>query len=112
MEKIGLFWGSNTGNQEEATNFLTDYMKSEGYEIDLYNIAETPPGKGGEIQLTDALHMMARQNRVIGFKFEGRRIDTGNALGLLHASMYQAFNTPDMKEDFLNLLEEFLPKKS
>ena len=29
MEKIGLFWGSNTGNQEEATNFLTDYMKSE-----------------------------------------------------------------------------------
>ena len=34
MKKIGLFWGSNTGNQEEATNFLTDYMKSEGYEID------------------------------------------------------------------------------
>ena len=33
MEKIGLFWGSNTGNQEEATNFLTDYMKSEGYEM-------------------------------------------------------------------------------
>ena len=45
MEKIGLFWGSNTGNQEEATNFLTDYMKSEGYEIELYNIAETPPAK-------------------------------------------------------------------
>ena len=45
MEKIGLFWGSNTGNQEEATNFLTDYMKSEGYDIDLYNIAETPPAK-------------------------------------------------------------------
>ena len=45
MEKIGLFWGSNTGNQEEATNFLTDYMKSEGYEIELYNISETPPAK-------------------------------------------------------------------
>tara|TARA_A100001011_G_scaffold202380_1_gene210760 strand:+ start:127 stop:642 length:516 start_codon:yes stop_codon:yes gene_type:complete len=45
MKKIGLFWGSNTGNQEEATNFLTDYMKSEGYEIELYNIAETPPAK-------------------------------------------------------------------
>ena len=45
MEKIGLFWGSNTGNQEEATNFLTDYMKSEGYDIDLYNIADTPPAK-------------------------------------------------------------------
>jgi len=28
MEKIGLFWGSNTGKQEEATNFLADYLKS------------------------------------------------------------------------------------
>ena len=45
MEKIGLFWGSNTGNQEEATNYLTDYMKGEGCEVDLYNIAETPPVK-------------------------------------------------------------------
>ena len=53
MEKIGLFWGSNTGNQEEATNFLTDYMKSEGYEIDLYNIAETPPAKMLDYKKTD-----------------------------------------------------------
>ena len=45
MEKIGLFWGSNTGNQEEATNYLTDYMKGEGCEVDLFNIAETPPVK-------------------------------------------------------------------
>ena len=43
MEKIGLFWGSNTGNQEEATNYLTDYMKGEGCEVDLFNISETPP---------------------------------------------------------------------
>ena len=45
MNKIGLFWGSNTGNQEEATNYITDYMKGEGCEVDLYNIAETPPVK-------------------------------------------------------------------
>ena len=45
MNKIGLFWGSNTGNQEEATNYITDYMKGEGCEVDLYNIAETPPAK-------------------------------------------------------------------
>ena len=45
MEKIGLFWGSNTGNQEEATNFLADYLKSEGYQLDLYNIVDTPPSK-------------------------------------------------------------------
>ena len=43
MEKIGLFWGSNTGNQEEATNFLSDYLKSEGYQLVLYNIVGSCP---------------------------------------------------------------------
>ena len=33
MEKIGMFWGSNTGNQEEAAGFLKEYMESEGFEI-------------------------------------------------------------------------------
>jgi hypothetical protein len=50
MEKIGLFWGSNTGNQEEATNFLSDYLKSEGYELDLYNIVDTIPSKMLELK--------------------------------------------------------------
>ncbi len=70
-------------------------------------LEDTPPGKGGEIQLTDALHMLARMNKVVGFKFEGKRVDTGNALGLLHASMYQAFHRPDMRDAFLELLKEF-----
>ena len=45
MEKIGLFWGSNTGNQEEAAGFLKDFMESEGVEMDEYNIADTDPSK-------------------------------------------------------------------
>ena len=45
MEKIGLFWGSNTGNQEEAAGFLKEYMESEGAQIDEYNIADTDPKK-------------------------------------------------------------------
>ena len=40
MEKIGMFWGSNTGNQEEASGFLKDFMESEGIEMDEYNIAD------------------------------------------------------------------------
>lgn len=75
-------------------------------------LAETPPGKGGEIQLTDALHMLAKMNRVIGFQFEGRRIDTGNALGLLQASMFQAYNRPEMRDRFLTMLQEFIPQPS
>ena len=38
-----MFWGSNTGNQEEAAGFLKEYMISEGFEIDEYNIAEQEP---------------------------------------------------------------------
>ena len=41
METIGLFWGSNTGNQEEASVFLKDYMVAEGFKIDELNIVDT-----------------------------------------------------------------------
>ena len=34
MEKIGLFWGSTTGNQEEASELLQELMEAEGYEVD------------------------------------------------------------------------------
>ena len=73
-------------------------------------LEETPPGMGGEIQLTDALHMMARMNRVIAYKFEGDRFDTGNALGLLHASMYQAYHRPNMNKQFLDIIAKFAEK--
>ena len=45
MEKIGLFWGSNTGNQEDAVKFLQEYLESEGYTLELFNIADTDPAK-------------------------------------------------------------------
>ena len=70
-------------------------------------LEETPPGKGGEIQLTDALHMLARMNKVVGFKFDGKRIDTGNAMGLLHASMYQAYHRPETRAKLMELIQEF-----
>ena len=38
MAKIGMFWGSNNGNQEEAAGFLKDYLVEEGCEIDEFNI--------------------------------------------------------------------------
>ena len=45
MKTIGLFWGSNTGNQEEAVGFLKDYMVAEGCKIEEFNIADTEPSK-------------------------------------------------------------------
>ena len=70
-------------------------------------LSQTPPGKGGEIQLTDAIHMLARQDKVTGYKFDGNRFDTGNCLGLLRASMYQASIRPDTKHGFAAILKEF-----
>ena len=45
MDKIVMFWGSNTGNQKEAAGFLKEYMESEVIEVDEYNIADTDPDK-------------------------------------------------------------------
>jgi UTP--glucose-1-phosphate uridylyltransferase len=70
-------------------------------------LSMTPPGKGGEIQLTDALHMLARRKQALGFKFEGDRFDTGNALGLLHATMYQAARRSDTRAEFEKILDGF-----
>ena len=71
-------------------------------------LEETPPGTQGEIQLTDGIHMLARQGRVVGYRFDGERFDTGNALGLLRASMYQALKRPELRTTFLEIFGEFL----
>ena len=68
-------------------------------------LEQTPPGKGGEIQPTDALHMLARKNKMLGFAFDGRRFDTGNALGLLCASMFKAAQ-PELREGLIKMIDE------
>lgn len=57
-------------------------------------LSRTPPGKGNEIQLTDALSIMLGQHRIIGCEFEGTRYDTGTPLGLLKASIDMALSDP------------------
>jgi UTP--glucose-1-phosphate uridylyltransferase len=51
-------------------------------------IAETAPGKGGEIQITDALLSMAKQGKVIAYKFKGKRFDCGSVDGFVQATNY------------------------
>ena len=71
MEKIGMFWGSTTGNQEEAAKFLTDYMVSEGFEIDSYDIKSTDPSKMLDYSqlLLDVQHGMLESCKKTGKKF-------------------------------------------
>ncbi len=56
---------------------------------DIFDILEhTPPGKGGEIQITDALMELASQGKVLACRFRGRRFDCGNVDGFVEATNY------------------------
>jgi UTP--glucose-1-phosphate uridylyltransferase len=54
---------------------------------DIFDILrETKPGKGGEIQITDALMEQAKEGKVIAFKFKGKRFDCGSVDGFVEAT--------------------------
>ena len=56
---------------------------------DIFDILrETKPGKGGEIQITDALLEQAKQGKVIAYKFDGKRFDCGSVDGFVEATNY------------------------
>jgi UTP--glucose-1-phosphate uridylyltransferase len=56
---------------------------------DIFDILrDTPAGKGGEIQITDALLEQAKEGRVIAYKFEGKRFDCGSIDGFVEATNY------------------------
>ena len=63
-------------------------------------LEQTKPGKGGEIQLTDALRVMARCENVYAYSFTGKRYDTGNKLGYLKAVVEFALRREDLGERF------------
>ena len=59
-------------------------------------LAETPPGREGEIWLMDALHRLAQQEPVYAYQYEGERFDTGRPIGLLRASIALALRREDL----------------
>ncbi len=76
---------------------------------DIFDILKnTKPGKGGEIQLTDALNELAQQRLVQAYEFEGYRYDVGNKLGFLKATVEFALKRDDLGRDFKKYLEELI----
>lgn len=74
---------------------------------------KTPPGRGGEIQLTDALRTLATRSSdeggpVHGVLFRGRRYDTGNKLEYLRTVVQFASERPDLAAEFMPWLREFV----
>ena len=73
---------------------------------DVFSILEeTKPGKGGEVQLTDALRVMAHNENVYACAFEGRRYDVGSKEGFLEATVEYALRRSDLGPGFAAYLK-------
>lgn len=59
-------------------------------------LQDTPPGRGGEIQLTDAIQTLAAQGRVDAFRYEGRRYDCGSKIGYVEATLDFSVRHPEI----------------
>ncbi len=73
-------------------------------------LEETKPGAGGEIQLTDALCMLAKKEKMYAYDFIGRRYDVGSKQGYLEATVEFALKRPDLKDEFLSYLKNTVAK--
>jgi UTP--glucose-1-phosphate uridylyltransferase len=68
-------------------------------------LANLPPGKGGEIQLTDGLSQLVKERKVFGCEFEGDRYDIGDKFGFVRATVAYALKRPDLKDKVLEYLK-------
>jgi len=78
---------------------------------DIFDIlAKAKPGKGGEIQLTDAINLLLQKRPVYGYLFEGKRYDAGDKLGYLKATVDFALKNKELAGDFGKYLLEVAKK--
>ncbi len=73
-------------------------------------LRQTKPGKGGEIQLTDGLQLLAERERLLAYQYEGTRYDTGDRLGFIDATLAFALRRPELADGVRALLKKHLSK--
>ena len=74
---------------------------------EIFEILENQaPGKGGEVQLTDALKTLSKKEAMYAYEFEGRRYDVGDKLGFLEATVDFALKKPELKDSFMDYLKK------
>jgi len=72
---------------------------------DIFDVLEgISPGKGGEIQLTDALFSLMKKRPIYGYLFTGKRYDAGDKMGYLKATIDLALKNPQVSEEFKDYL--------
>ena len=79
---------------------------------DIFELLEqTPPGRGGEIQVTDAIEMQAKAGRCYGAIYTGTRYDTGTPLGLLTTSIAFALQRPELAPELRDYMRKALSEQ-
>lgn len=73
-------------------------------------LAELPPGRGGEIQLTDAILELSRFQDVHAYNFEGKRYDVGDKLGFVRATIEFALRHEEIGENLMNYLIDIVQR--
>jgi UTP--glucose-1-phosphate uridylyltransferase len=76
---------------------------------DIFEILEKQaPGKGGEIQLTDAIEYMLKSHHIYAYEFIGNRYDVGDKLGFIKATIDFALKREELRDDLLEILKNKL----
>jgi UTP--glucose-1-phosphate uridylyltransferase len=68
-------------------------------------LEETQPGRGGEIQLTDAMATLMKEEGFIGYQFEGQRFDAGDKFGFIQANIFYAMKNPAIRPKLLQYMQ-------
>ena len=68
-------------------------------------LEQTTPGAGGEIQLTDGIKALLKEEKVFGYTFEGKRFDAGDKFGMLQATVEFALKRPEYGDRFREYLK-------
>lgn len=71
-------------------------------------LRDTKPGKGGEIQLTDGLQLLAQREKLLAYQFEGTRYDTGDRLGFIDATLAFALRRPELSQGVRDIMKKHL----
>lgn len=118
VSKYGIVDGENIGDRLFSVKGLVEKPKAEEaptdvailgryiIEPEIFDYLEkTTPGAGGEIQLTDALKMLAKDKSMYAYDFIGTRYDVGDKLGFLKATVEYALRRDDLKNNFMEYLK-------
>jgi UTP--glucose-1-phosphate uridylyltransferase len=123
IHRYGVIGGTEEGDGVYRINELVEKPSAEAAPSDLaiigryiltpdifYVLEKSRPGKGGEIQLTDAIATLLKQRPVYGYLFKGKRYDAGSKLGYLKATVDFALKNNELSEQFRSYLLEVARK--